>query len=90
MLGKLIGYFDDDNPADWEGWFYACAVVLGGVLFRCVLFVVAVVVIVIVVILFSSHCTRHISDSLGLAGKPRLPSKVIESFVGMEVVRFFS
>eukprot|EP00752_Nemacystus_decipiens_P006704 g6027.t1 len=33
VLGRLIGYFDDDDSASWEGWTYACAVVLGGVLF---------------------------------------------------------
>ena len=30
LLGKLIGYFDDEKFAAWEGWTYACAVVLGG------------------------------------------------------------
>ena len=34
VLGRLIGYFDDDDSARWEGWTYACAVVLGGVMFR--------------------------------------------------------
>ncbi|CAN0129703.1 unnamed protein product, partial [Ectocarpus sp. 8 AP-2014] len=32
-LGWLIGYFDDDSSESWEGWTYASAVVLGGVLF---------------------------------------------------------
>ncbi|CBN77893.1 conserved unknown protein [Ectocarpus siliculosus] len=32
-LGWLIGYFDDDRSESWEGWTYASAVVLGGVLF---------------------------------------------------------
>eukprot|EP00903_Cladosiphon_okamuranus_P016201 g14950.t2 len=33
FLGRLVGFFDDENAASWEGWTYACAVVLGGVLF---------------------------------------------------------
>lgn len=34
-LGWLIGYFDDDDSESWEGWTYASAVVLTGLLFRC-------------------------------------------------------
>ena len=34
VLGQLIGYFDDEDSASWEGWTFACAVVIGGVLFR--------------------------------------------------------
>lgn len=34
VLGWLIGYFDDENAAGWEGWVYACAVVVSGALFR--------------------------------------------------------
>ncbi|CBN77890.1 multidrug resistance-associated protein-like protein [Ectocarpus siliculosus] len=30
-LGWLIGYFDDEASASWEGWTYASVVVLGGV-----------------------------------------------------------
>ncbi|CAM9122756.1 unnamed protein product [Ectocarpus sp. 4 AP-2014] len=30
-LGWLIGYFDDETSANWEGWTYASVVVLGGV-----------------------------------------------------------
>ncbi|CAM9399555.1 unnamed protein product, partial [Ectocarpus sp. 12 AP-2014] len=29
-LGWLIGYFDDETSASWEGWTYASVVVLGG------------------------------------------------------------
>ncbi|CAM9886717.1 unnamed protein product [Scytosiphon promiscuus] len=32
-LGWLIGYFDDENAAGWEGWTYACCVVVGALLF---------------------------------------------------------
>ncbi|CAM9346350.1 unnamed protein product, partial [Ectocarpus sp. 8 AP-2014] len=31
-LGWLIGYFDDETSASWEGWTYASVVVLGGLL----------------------------------------------------------
>lgn len=34
MLGWLIGYFDDEDAARWEGWAYASAVVLSGALYR--------------------------------------------------------
>lgn len=34
VLGWLIGYFDNEKAASWEGWVYACAVVLSGALFR--------------------------------------------------------
>ena len=34
MLGRLVGYFDDENSASWEGWVYAAAVVLSGIVFR--------------------------------------------------------
>eukprot|EP00752_Nemacystus_decipiens_P006715 g6038.t1 len=33
VLGWLIGYFDDEDAAKWEGWAYASAVVLSGALY---------------------------------------------------------
>lgn len=34
LLGWLIAYFEDENPAKGEGWIYSAAVVLSGIMFR--------------------------------------------------------